>query len=109
MNFCMKKYLFPFLAIVLGIAFSAFTPQKKASEKTLNSEWGPLYWFDAHSCIYTGSHNSKFIEENFGCDDSGSDFCEFGYDDFDLLIPAHPEYGLNIFAVPDDVIRVTFY
>jgi hypothetical protein len=102
----MKKYLLGFFAIVLAVGFSAFTTQHQVSKASSRAAFvGELYWFDATGS-YTGNFQTKENELTVACDDTGIDICERGYDDNDLVVPGHPEFGLSTSASPNDDIKV---
>lgn len=78
----MKKFRFPVIAVILAIAFSAFTNVKQ----TVNTRFDdPLYWFEVsnQSTQTPGAYDALRLrsaeQTASGCFDVVSTHCRYGY------------------------------
>lgn len=81
----MKKYSFlPILALVLGIAASAFTSRISDNKNVVTTDY---YWFDFAGQDANGLIPGSFVDGplqesemvDFSCDDTGTPLCLLGY------------------------------
>ena len=97
----MKKYFIGIIALI-ACAFT-FKPSSEPTPKKQVS----LYWFiPGTTPTYTGRQNTHTAEVAPSlCPDSGSNHCEDGYDDDDLVTSGNPYGGLKSGATINDFIR----
>lgn len=81
----MKKYLMGTIAIILALAFSAFTTSNPVKDVP---GVDPLYWYEVESGFTAGPYvqtgTKLTVIGNQDCKDEGEDICLFGSEDNDL-------------------------
>jgi hypothetical protein len=104
----MKKYLLAFMALLAGIAFSAFTPAENAGKKN-TALADPYYWYHVNafqtqtsgSTVNPSQRELKTVYLTEDClDDEDTPICLVGFSE-------EVSSGTTVPSDPDRIIRET--
>lgn len=95
-----NNLMLPILAVIVGIAASAFTTANSSYQSTSKAD--SYYWFNT-SGAYQGQATKSNQISATGCDGS-LDLCENGYTSSQLVNPSNPQQGVQQGATPKEQI-----